>query len=81
MNYSTEMLKAIVKPGVKIKHACKEEWMSLTGMETVDLAVGGELLKNSSGEYYIGGEREPVGIRFPNGKFIGIGSIEEILID
>jgi len=81
LNYSTEMLKAIVKPGVKIKHARIEEWLSLTGMETVDLAEGGELLKNSSGEYYIGGDREPAGIRFPDGKYIGIGSIEEVLID
>ena len=81
MNYSTEMLKAIVKPGVKIRHARKDEWFILTGMEIVDLAEGGELLKNIYGEYYIGGEREPAGIRFPDGKFIGIGSIEEIIIE
>lgn len=81
MNYSTEMLKAIVKPGVKIKRVRKKEWLFLTGMETVDLAEGGELLKDVLGEYYIGGEREPAGIRFPDGKFIGIGSIEEVLID
>lgn len=80
INYSTEMFKEIVKPGVKIKHALKEEWLSLSGMETVDLAGGGELLKNTSGEFYIGGEREPGGIRFPDGKIIRIGSIEEIQI-
>ena len=81
MNYSTETFKAIVKPGVKIKKTHKEEWLSLTGEETVELAEGGELLKTKSGEYYIGGEREPAGIRFPDGKFIGIGSIEEVQID
>ena len=75
------MLKAIVKPGVKIKHAHNEEWLSLSGMETVELAEGGELLNNSSGDYYIGGEHEPAGIRFPDGKFVGVGSIEEILTD
>ena len=81
INYSKDKLERLIRPGVVIKHIQLNNPIILTGKETVELALGGELKKNKMGEYSIGSEREPSGIRLLDGTFIGIRSIVEIQID
>ena len=81
MNYSMDALKALVKPGVRLKTKRQEGYLKLTGLEVVEPAIGGELTKDVYGRYHVGGEHEPSGIRLLDGTLIGIGSIEEVIID
>ena len=81
VNYSMDALKAIVKPRVRLKTIRQESYIELTGMEVVEPAIGGKLTKDVYGRYHVGGEHEPSGIRLLDGTLIGIGSIEEVIIN
>ena len=81
MNYSMDELKALVKPGVRLKTTRQEDYLELTGLEVVEPANGGELIKDAFGIYHIVGEHEPKGIRLLDGTLIGIMSLEEMIID
>jgi hypothetical protein len=81
MKYSLNKLRTLIQPDVRIRHTRKKTLIKLTGMETVEPALGGELIRDEIGNYYLGGEIEPSGIRLLDGQLIGIKSIEEIIID
>ena len=74
-----EQLIALIRPKVIIKMSHS---IVLKGNEKVEPALGGELLLDKAGNYYINeNNREPAGINFPNGFFVNIQSIEEIIIE
>ncbi len=76
--------QALIKPHVFIKCSKQEELIELTGNEIIEPAAGGELKalqEDSPNRLYIAGNYEPSGIRFPNGVFISIRSIDEIIVE
>ena len=80
INYSEEEFKTLIKHKVNLKHVSQKELIYFTGMEKVVPAAGGELKIDRHGISW-GKKKEPAGIKFPDDKFIGVNSIEYIVVD